>query len=476
MRIFSDIGASFSRLWSDRENLSFRNFRPAKIHYVLAYAFELALYSTQGQYIEVETPILGISPFMLMYVGHVLFSLVVMLLWSDRFKPLVRVSSWVLLLAFFPFLLLGQGIPKTVFAMITWAGLGGCVTSARCGYAFAANNVERLAGILLAFLTSFVFFIVKGLALGGMVMTHILPTLFMIGLVFALSRYKEGELEARTDSRPADRRAVFIAMAYMIGYYAIDGYAWGLISNDALSFNVLVGLGGIIASAVFILVLTLFKKSMWHMWNIIFVFALIMALLGMAPEGGVFDAPKHLFIGLTLVGAPASLYMLGGAQRRFASYKLLKQCTVAFALLLPLTTLSDDIIEGYFPRLLPVVTLILVLAAFIAFTLASPYSFKYLFSTGWMEDYRRKDMTQYWEKVEDADRFAKYGLTRREKEVAVLLLSANTVRMISGELKIAESTVKMHTSNLYRKLNINSRAELFRLFGVSEPVEVSGAK
>jgi DNA-binding CsgD family transcriptional regulator len=201
-----------------------------------------------------------------------------------------------------------------------------------------------------------------------------------------------------------------------------------------------------------------------------------MALLGMAPNGGGFDARKHLFIGLTLIGAPASLYMLGGANRRFASYKLLKQCTVAFALLLPLTTLSDDIAESYFPHLLQAIALILVLALFIGFTLASPYSFKYLFSTGWMEDYRRTDMTKYWEKVEVADRFAQYGLTRREKEVAVLLLSANIVRMISGELKIAESTVKMHTSNLYRKMSINSRSELFRLFGVSEAAETAAAE
>jgi DNA-binding NarL/FixJ family response regulator len=75
------------------------------------------------------------------------------------------------------------------------------------------------------------------------------------------------------------------------------------------------------------------------------------------------------------------------------------------------------------------------------------------------------------EKVEETDRFAKYKLTRREKEVAVLLLAACTVRMISGKLRISESTAKMHTSNLYRKLNINSRIELFRLFGVPEAAE-----
>jgi DNA-binding NarL/FixJ family response regulator len=39
--------------------------------------------------------------------------------------------------------------------------------------------------------------------------------------------------------------------------------------------------------------------------------------------------------------------------------------------------------------------------------------------------------------------------------------------MIAGKLKIKEPTVKLHTSNLYKKLGINSRAELFLLFGVT---------
>ena len=42
------------------------------------------------------------------------------------------------------------------------------------------------------------------------------------------------------------------------------------------------------------------------------------------------------------------------------------------------------------------------------------------------------------------------------------------LRQIAGELGLSESTIKMHTAELYRKLNINSRTELFRIFGVMQ--------
>ncbi|MBO4338512.1 MAG: helix-turn-helix transcriptional regulator [Clostridia bacterium] len=70
------------------------------------------------------------------------------------------------------------------------------------------------------------------------------------------------------------------------------------------------------------------------------------------------------------------------------------------------------------------------------------------------------------ERVEQTDRFGKYNLTPRQKEIASLLLAAKTRRQIAGELGVSESTVKNHTSELYKKLGINSRVELFRIFGM----------
>jgi DNA-binding CsgD family transcriptional regulator len=61
--------------------------------------------------------------------------------------------------------------------------------------------------------------------------------------------------------------------------------------------------------------------------------------------------------------------------------------------------------------------------------------------------------------------FDKFGLSKREKEICHLLLKGYTIKEISGELFIAFATVNNHCQNIYRKLGINSRQELFLKFG-----------
>ena len=140
-------------------------------------------------------------------------------------------------------------------------------------------------------------------------------------------------------------------------------------------------------------------------------------------------------------------------------------------LFLPAAILGADLLAALAPNLVPTAVLLFVIALVVGFTLATPLTYKYLFSADWMDELHSTDMTVLRNKVAKSDRFERYRLTPREKEVAALLLSANTVRMVAGELKISQSTVNMHTANLYRKLGINSKAELFKKFGVADEAE-----
>ncbi|MDR1697315.1 MAG: LuxR C-terminal-related transcriptional regulator [Erysipelotrichaceae bacterium] len=55
----------------------------------------------------------------------------------------------------------------------------------------------------------------------------------------------------------------------------------------------------------------------------------------------------------------------------------------------------------------------------------------------------------------------KYHLTAREKEILLLIVTGKTQVAIAKELFISLATVKTHTANIYSKLGINSRFELF---------------
>ncbi len=60
---------------------------------------------------------------------------------------------------------------------------------------------------------------------------------------------------------------------------------------------------------------------------------------------------------------------------------------------------------------------------------------------------------------------SRYNLTQREEEVCLLLLGGFTLRQIAGMLGVAYSTVNYYGKNIYKKLDISSRAELFARFG-----------
>lgn len=70
--------------------------------------------------------------------------------------------------------------------------------------------------------------------------------------------------------------------------------------------------------------------------------------------------------------------------------------------------------------------------------------------------------------------FGRSLLTEREFEVAQMMLRGYPIDIISKRLKMAEGTTKVHRRNIYKKLDINSKAELFSLFiDVVGEVEIS---
>jgi len=455
-------------LWKKGDGIAISDIRPGRLVYALAYAFELILYSVREVFFQIDTPLFGLPGNMAVYIGHMLGSLVIMLLWSEHFRHLIWVSVGVMLAGFAPLLLQPAGTTRLICGVVAMAGLGGAVTCARCGYAFAANNAERLIGIFVASLGSVGVFMLDVLHVGGRLAGILLPVLPLVLLVTCLLSFRESDLEVRKETSRADNKGLYWALAFMMAFMGAEGYITGLVHTQHRTGYLLFIAGFFVSACILFVTLIVRRIPIWHLWTLFFVLAVTAAILAVtAPQLGS-ALPYHLFCGLADFGWPLSLYMLACAQRRFASYRLLKRCTVIFILFSPLTTLSSGFVKAGFPSFFPAAALVYVLTMLFLFLLTLPYSYRHLFSVIWISDFNKSDMDLLREKVEEADRFSGYGLTPRQREVAVLLLAAKTRRQISGELKLSESTVKMHTSDLYRKLGINSRVELFRLFGAAE--------
>ena len=67
-----------------------------------------------------------------------------------------------------------------------------------------------------------------------------------------------------------------------------------------------------------------------------------------------------------------------------------------------------------------------------------------------------------YEKLTVSETVAKYDLTRREHTILKLLMSGKDNNEICEELVIAPNTLKKHILNIYRKLGINNRVQLFK--------------
>ena len=60
---------------------------------------------------------------------------------------------------------------------------------------------------------------------------------------------------------------------------------------------------------------------------------------------------------------------------------------------------------------------------------------------------------------------ANTGLTPREAEIFTMLLTEASFKQIAIALGVSYATVNFHSKNLYRKLGIHSRIELFAKYG-----------
>ena len=462
------INLPFLELKQRTYGIHLTDIRSDRLIYALAYAFELILYSTRELFLPMQVALFGLPGNTVVYIGHMFGSLLIMLLWSERFRHLIRISVAVTLAGFVPLLFLPEGIARLLFGLLAMTGLGGAVTCARCGFAFAANNAERLLGMFFASFGVAGVMLLDALQIRKWFAALLLPALLLAFLSGCLLRFRESDLEVKPESNKADAKGLYWALVLMMAYMGMDGYIFGLIDMQNRMGCLLFIVGFLVAVCFLFVTFVWLRINVWHLWTLFFVFSTTMAILAIAAPQPGSALPLHFFCGLANLGWPLSLYVLACAQRRFASYRLLKRCTVIFILLSPLTTLSSGFVQTHWPERFPVAVLIYVLAVLFLFLLSLPYSYRHLFSAVWVSEIHRSDMDLLREKVTEADRFAGYGLTPRQREVAVLLLAAKTRRQISGELKLSESTVKMHTSDLYRKLGINSRVELFRLFGVAE--------
>ena len=260
-----------------------------------------------------------------------------------------------------------------------------------------------------------------------------------------------------------------IFYVYII-FIIVDSINKFIIHNDAFIDRFAYGAGALTAVAVAVCIQLLLGKSGLYTWKIFLVGSIIsLALLAM---NSIFNikAGSMLFGFAHSLGYISIFYFLGGAAYITGCLKLFRRfCFLAFLLLF----VMDPVVEYLFASVDEenhIIALSLMVAIVSLTFLLYPALYKKIFESDWIEDVRilkqkgiRRDLVGV--SAPEAGRTEALGLTPREKQIFTLMLTEKSVKQIMIELEISKGTFNFHTANLYRKLEIQSRMELFAKFG-----------
>ncbi len=75
----------------------------------------------------------------------------------------------------------------------------------------------------------------------------------------------------------------------------------------------------------------------------------------------------------------------------------------------------------------------------------------------------QENSTKSGDKISIQEAVELYGLTKRESDILELLISGYSNKEICDQIVIANNTLKKHILNIYRKLDIKNRVQLFRM-------------
>jgi DNA-binding CsgD family transcriptional regulator len=239
--------------------------------------------------------------------------------------------------------------------------------------------------------------------------------------------------------------------------------------------------------ALLLLIISFTTSAFLPPTNVTSTFTLVcMTLIGLTTPLSVLVERKHQLPkiykkGLWIVSANLMLLVLVGSFLDILTtlqyvVVVFMGCSVVGSMLLvkktqpKFKTVQQEKIEQYFANTLMVLMPVLLVADYvtalhhlnakIGFTL--PVFFIVLAANKLWDDIQRLALFKT-ESTTKEQGLANYALTKREHEVALLLVEGNTYKQVAEQLFISLPTVKTHASSIYKKCGVKSKIELLSL-------------
>lgn len=470
IRFFHTVTASIARLWDTRDELRLRNIRASHLQYTLALPMGLGIANMMSSLFRANAPLFEMDPKVTLYCAYLFGAFLFILVPAKGFIRVSRIASVLSGVSIIVWLLLPRGDMQSIAAMACWFALGVCVFCATYVYMLVINNTERFFGALIITVNYGICLLLDGIGVTDGTLWKTLPLLFLSAMITCIALFKSEDM-AESFERPGRKadKTMYPAFALFFVFFLMDAFISFLYVRGGQPSILFFGLGAILGGGISVVIQIIFKRSIWHVWNMYFILLVVsFALMQADPSSEVYLVGAFL-CGLCTIGYAASFYTFGGVMKKFGSMVVFKKfmCCACLPTLI-VAFVAMGLLQAYLPDLIPTISIVVATALFMVYVLLSPLFQKHLFAADWFDDYHKPDMTAIAVQIEENDRLENYRLTPREKEVCTLLLGGRSRKQIAVELHISYATVGFHCASLYKKLDINSLSELFALFGYRE--------
>jgi len=476
--------STLKRFLQTRDELSLGNIR--RDLWPLLLIFPLSVILGDFRYFNLNIEFSGFQSYELMLYPLGLGWLVLAFMPKRFIVPLLQIAA-VCCAILIPFqLLLTDEVPKLAAFMAFQFLNGICAACAFSFFCFKLNNVERLFGMaLILFYYSLYYTIYRAFPVvqavyklygGIVVMAFYLIIILLLVRILSKTENDNNKIEETAGTAQTEKTAgtaelsdgkhtiVKIVIGLHIIYYSIMCMINYIESADKIIFSLPYGLGQLTSILVITLIMLISNRNSLYIWLMFLVFS----LFGLTIVNYNSDAAH--FAGSLIYGLGDGLgyiiiyYLCSGAIKKSKSIKMYKLfCVILFIEYFFISGILSRVFDRHDGSNHVIALSVVVIFSSCCF-LILPYLQRKLFEADWTDGLHLKDMTEYTQGLAETGVIninENLDLTEREHEVFTMLLEGRAPKEIAFTLKISYPTVNFHIANLYRKLGVQSRAELF---------------
>lgn len=467
----STLISSLQNLWSAQEMLALRNIRrKGYLHYFFAFPLAMAFINIQDFILDDGIRIFGLAHTTITFLAFAIGAIVMFAFSNEKnISAISKISAIITATGFVPWFFLPDNYLSLICDVVFMAGVGGCVSSSSFSFVFMLNNAERFFGstLMLLFIDS------VELSAEYISISPIARKIFALVIIAALcscmylSKNKDYHGIGNKENKKFDP-SIWLVLFLFFSYFAIriTGFYASAFQHPSNAW--MWGILAVVLILCCIILLVVFKRSIWTLCNVFFIASIMSHLMWYIklPEAA------YLFSELKEIGFLISFYLIGCVTNKFCDFRMHKRLILLCMVIIGILYVGIDIL--HMTMRTQSIAVITAAILFVVFFLLSPAFSQYLFFADWSKEFRQINMaspvddtlqTNVTEHMQTPS-LDDTNLSPREKQVVLLLLQGMTLRQVAPELGLTVSTVSTYSKAIYKKLGINSRAELFLLFGV----------